>query len=121
MAQSDTEDLQLLKSSLEILEQTSELVQSCKRPYELCKCLYNIAEACISSHRTLNEEVSQSEDGVVVLPLQQPMDGAWPYAESDLQSFSSSLQADNWGASNANSMPLVLDSQINTMYYGGVG
>ncbi|KAJ3537138.1 hypothetical protein NM208_g6436 [Fusarium decemcellulare] len=74
---SDMNDLDLLKSSLDIMEQTSGLAKSCKRPYEFCKYLYGIADAYISA--SPGEVGEKGSSGLS--HLQQPMNESWPFPE----------------------------------------
>ncbi|KAM5378116.1 hypothetical protein ACJZ2D_004574 [Fusarium nematophilum] len=91
----DVDDLRLLKSSLEILEQNSTIVDSCKRPYEFCKYLYGIAEAYISSCSDVDVGSIQGQGGAV-LPVEHTFDANWFFPEGDILSFPSFLTSNWW-------------------------
>ncbi|KAL3296085.1 C6 transcription factor [Colletotrichum asianum] len=93
---SDVEDLNLLRSTLEISERLSGLVESCKRQYELCRSLYRIAEAYIKSKKGI-AFVDGALENTIHLPLQQPAMENWPTIDSQLEPNAfPDLHVDEW-------------------------
>ncbi|KAF4466986.1 c6 transcription factor [Fusarium albosuccineum] len=99
---SDMSDLDLLKSSLDIMEQTSGLVKSCKRPYEFCKYLYGIADAYMSA--SPGEVGDKGSSGLA--DLQLPLNENWPFPELNFPVFTPSFPASDLWASHTGRMYL---------------
>ncbi|KAF4829373.1 hypothetical protein CGCTS75_v006740 [Colletotrichum tropicale] len=109
---SDLEDLNLLRSTLEISERLSGLVESCKRQYELCRSLYRIAEAYIKSKKGI-AFVDGALENTIHLPLQQPAMENWPTFDSQLEPNAfPDLHVDEWNSTYMGHMSFTLDNQL---------
>ncbi|KAJ3460344.1 hypothetical protein MRS44_011211 [Fusarium solani] len=97
MTNSDTGDLDLLKGSLDVMEQTSSLAKSCERPYEFCKYLYSIAEAHISACTENGTDTADKVD-LGLTSLQHPPSENWPFPDLNLQLISSAFPSSDWWA-----------------------
>lgn len=118
MSQLNNDDLRLLKISLDILEQGSILVESCRRIYEVCKCLYSIADTCLSSNTTMGQETNSPEISCATLALPEPLSGVGGLLENDLQSFLLSLQNGKHNYSDPVQMATALDCSVGGLSFG---
>ncbi|TEA17699.1 Thioredoxin domain-containing protein [Colletotrichum sidae] len=111
---SDIEDLNLLRSTLEISERLSALVESCKRQYELCRSLYRIAEAYIKSKKGITC-VDTALSSHITLPLQQPAaQETWSIFDPQLEHGAfSDFHVDDWNAGYISQMSFSLDNQLS--------
>ncbi|TDZ67625.1 putative transcriptional regulatory protein [Colletotrichum trifolii] len=111
---SDIEDLNLLRSTLEISERVSALVESCKRQYELCRSLYRIAEAYIKSKKGITC-VDTALSSHITLPLQQPAaQETWSIFDPQLEHGAfSDIHVDDWNAGYISQMSFSLDNQLS--------
>ncbi|KAK7449581.1 hypothetical protein Landi51_06005 [Colletotrichum acutatum] len=109
---SDDQDLNLMRSSLEISERLSGLVESCKRQYELCRALYRIAEAYIKAKKGVACTAVPAET-TITLPLQQPTTDSWPCFESNLEANAfPDLHVDDWNGSYMGQMSFTLENHL---------
>ncbi|KAL2875192.1 hypothetical protein SGCOL_009625 [Colletotrichum sp. CLE4] len=109
---SDAQDLNLLRSSLEISERLSGLVESCKKQYELCRALYRIAEAYIKAKKGV-ACIAVPAETTITLPLQQPTTDGWPCFESNLEANAfPDLHVDDWNGSYMGQMSFTLENHL---------
>ncbi|EXF79328.1 hypothetical protein CFIO01_02063 [Colletotrichum fioriniae PJ7] len=109
---SDDQDLNLMRSSLEISERLSGLVESCKKQYELCRALYRIAEAYIKAKKGVACTAVPAET-TITLPLQQPTTDSWPCFESNLEPNAfTDLHVDDWNGSYMGQMSFTLENHL---------
>ncbi|KAG7077591.1 C6 transcription factor [Colletotrichum scovillei] len=109
---SDDQDLNLMRSSLEISERLSGLVESCKKQYELCRALYRIAEAYIKAKKGVACTAVPAET-TITLPLQQPTSDSWPCFESNLEANPfPDLHVDDWNGSYMGQMSFTLENHL---------
>ncbi|GKT63391.1 C6 transcription factor [Colletotrichum tofieldiae] len=109
---SNMEDLNLLRSTLEISERLSGLVDSCKRQHELCRALYRIAEAYIKAKKGL-PCVEIPLETAIHLPLQQPSTDSWPTFDSTMEPNTfSELHVEDWNGNYMGQMSFTLDNQL---------
>ncbi|KXH34802.1 hypothetical protein CSAL01_00383 [Colletotrichum salicis] len=109
---SDAQDLNLLRSSLEISERLSGLVDSCKKQYESCRALYRIAEAYIKAKKGVACTAVPAET-TITLPLQQSTTDSWPCFESNLEANAfPDLHVDDWNGSYMGQMSFTLENHL---------
>ncbi|KAK0377622.1 hypothetical protein CLIM01_05022 [Colletotrichum limetticola] len=109
---SDDQDLNLMRSSLEISERLGGLVESCKKQYELCRALYRIAEAYIKAKKGVACTAVPAET-TITLPLQQPTSDSWPCFESNLEANPfPDLHVDDWNGSYMGQMSFTLENHL---------
>jgi hypothetical protein len=99
IANTSHEDLKLLKEVTDSFE-TCVLVSDYPiRQVHLCKALYRIAEAFVTTERTAGINGAQQAPNNLHLPLQDPVPGTWDWNDPSLQlfQFTDALQ-EGWGS-----------------------
>ncbi|KAF5008709.1 hypothetical protein FDECE_5036 [Fusarium decemcellulare] len=108
VANSSLDDLNLLKDVLASLEQIGLALEYAEKQYNLCKALYQIAEAFLNSkHPAVGDEPQTTSR--LTLPLQSPFLGTWSWLDPNFQ-----LSGDtaNWDISTLDHTMFELDHQM---------
>ena len=102
---SDTDDLNLLKSVLETLQEIAETSDRIERQYSLCKALYRIAEALLEPSQTAGQMAASmgSSDKTLNIPLQLTTADNWGVFDS---------MVEGWDAQYFGQQSLMLDNCI---------
>ncbi|KAM5345682.1 hypothetical protein ACJ41O_011543 [Fusarium nematophilum] len=110
---SDRDDLKLLQDVLGSLEQIGLTLEYAETQYNLCKALYRIAEAFITSRRATPGDDAGGGMSTLYLPLQNPFPDNWAWLDpaSQLPSFLGA-GAEDWVIPDADQTLFSLDHHL---------
>ncbi|KAH6884507.1 hypothetical protein B0T10DRAFT_579212 [Thelonectria olida] len=111
IAKKGSDDLQLLKQVVDSLEHIGPTLEYTERQYNLCKALYRIAEAFLSSS-TMTTGNGTGPTSTVYLPLQNPSPSNWPWLDFNMQLSSTATGTENWELPNFDDTSFILGHQM---------